>query len=74
MGYLCRICAENPAQSVASPWRLGTLLVPVSLRIHARPVFAIFLIGVGTVAVVLLLSALAWSAVRTILLLLSPHI
>jgi hypothetical protein len=74
MGYLCRACAENHGQSVASPWQPGTPLLPVSLRIHAWPVFALFLTAVGIVAAVLLLSALAWSTLRTILLLLSAHV
>jgi hypothetical protein len=71
MGYLCHTCADG--QNVASPWQPRTLLLPVSARIHVWPVLTLFLTAVGTVAVVLLLSALAWTALRTILLLLSPH-
>jgi hypothetical protein len=72
-GYLCHTCAENSGESVASPWQPRSPLLPVSVRIHAWPVLALFLTAVGAVAVVLLLSALAWTALRTILLLLSSH-
>jgi hypothetical protein len=73
MGYLCHTCAANSGQSVASPWQPRTPRLPVSVRIHAWPVFALLLTAICTVAVVLSVSALAWSALRAILLLLSPH-
>jgi hypothetical protein len=73
IGYLCHTCAENSGQSVASPWQPRTPLLPISVRIHAWPVVALFLTAICTVAVVLSLGALAWSALWTILLLLSPH-
>jgi hypothetical protein len=74
VGYLCRTCGENSGQSVASTWQRGGPLLPVSMRIHAWPVLALFLTAIGIIAVAFILSALAWSALRTIVLLLSPHV
>jgi hypothetical protein len=74
VGYLCHTCAENSGGSVVSPWQPGDPLLPVSLRVNAWPVLAICLTGIGTAAVVFILSGVAWIALRTILLLLSPHV
>jgi hypothetical protein len=74
VGHLCCTCAENSGRSVVSPWQPQDPLLPVGLRINAWPVLAIFLTAIGTVGVVFTLSGLAWAALRTILLLLSPHV
>jgi predicted cobalt transporter CbtA len=74
VGYLCHTCAENSGSCVVSPSQPGDPLLPVSLRANAWPVLAICLTGIGTAAVVFVLSESVWIALRTILLLLSPHV
>ncbi len=73
VGYLCHVCAENSAYYILWPWKPRDPLPPANLRINAWPVLALCLTGIGTVAVVLILSGLTWSVWRTIILLLSPH-
>jgi hypothetical protein len=74
VGYLCRTCAKNSEHSAVSPWQPKAPVPPGSLRVNAWPVLAICLTAAGTVVVVFILSGLAWTALRTIHLLLSPHI
>jgi hypothetical protein len=74
VGYLCRTCAKSSEHSEVSPWQPKAPVPPGSLRVNAWPVLAICLTAAGTVVVVFTLSGLAWTALRTIHLLLSPHI
>jgi hypothetical protein len=66
VGYLCHTCAESRFP-IIFPWQPGGPL-PASLRANAWPVFAVCLTAIGTVAVVLTLNDLVWTALRTILL------
>jgi hypothetical protein len=74
VGYLCPICAENSGCNVVLPLQPGDLLLPVSLRINAWPVLALCLTALGTLAVMFLISGLAWITLGKINLLLSPHV
>jgi hypothetical protein len=74
VGYLCCTCAEKSGRSVISPGQPQDPLLPFGPRINAWPILAICLTAIGTVGVVFILSGLAWAALRTILLLLSPHV
>jgi hypothetical protein len=73
-GYLCDACAGISGRYVVSLWQFRNPLLPPSLRINAWPVLALCLTALGTVAVVFILSGLAWIALRTIFLMLSAHV
>ena len=70
VGYFCPTCAENNGCFNVLRCRPAKSFLPVNLRINAWPVLALCLTATGTVAVMSILSWLAWIALRTIL----PHV